>query len=443
MRVLMLSWEYPPHVVGGVGKHVADLVPALAAAGVEVHVVTPRLGGGLAEEQIVPNATVYRAQLPGMSREGYGLVEFTQMVNSRLEERAWRLHQQLGGFDLIHAHEWQVGYSAVGLKYAGRAPLAVTMHGTERGRGQGFLAGEQSRAIDSTEWRLTYEAWKVITVSRYMVDQIHSYFALPLDKIDAIPNGINFPDRVPISEDQRQAFRRGYAGDDEKIVFTVGRMVYEKGIQFLIDAAPSILAREPSTRFIVAGTGSYLDALQQRAMEQGVHERFSFTGYISDQDRDRLYLVADVAVFPSVYEPFGIVALEAMATGCPVVVSATGGLAEVVTHGETGLACNPGSADSLAWAILEILEHPDRARVRAQAARRAVIENYQWSRIADRTKELYRRIVHERAQSDWAPPELRHTQIYDHAGSESERDGSDGVAPMAEDSPIKERHRER
>lgn len=402
VRVLMLSWECPPHIVGGLGKHVSDLVPALAAAGVEVHVVTPNVCGGASVEEIAPNATVYRVALPDFLHDAHAPLAFAQANNTSLERKALDLHLRLGGFDVIHAHDWTVAQCAVALKYAARRPLIVTVHSTERGRGQGHLLDGEALAINSTEWWLTFEAWRVITVSHFMTGQLGHYFGIPQDKIDVIHNGVLLPTTPPLVGAERQVFRRRFAHDDERIIFSVGRMVHEKGLHVLIDAAPQILREHPATKFVVAGTGTQLDALRERAWERGVYQQFYFTGYVSDHDRDHLFQVADVAVFPSLYEPFGIVALEAMAHRCPVVVSATGGLTEVVRLYETGLTAHPGIPESLAWAVLETLDHPDWAAQRAEHAFKQVETLYNWTDIAAQTADVYRRVLRECGQCDWS-----------------------------------------
>ncbi len=408
MRVLTFAWEYPPHSVGGMGKHVCELAPALAAAGVEVHIVTPDICGGDAQEAPARGVTVYRVAVPSPTDGHGGVVTFAQLANAALERQARALHARLGGFDLVHAHDWLVAYSAVALKYAARVPLLATVHATERGRGQGHLDGEQSLAINGAEWWLTYEAWRVITVSRFMAHQVHDYFTVPYDKIDVIYNGVT-PPVARMSAAEGQSFRRRFAADGEPIAFCVGRVVHEKGVHILIDAAPEVLAEYGIVKFVVAGAGSQLEALRQRAYDRGLQDRFFFTGYIADEDRDRLYQVADVAVFPSLYEPFGIVALEAMAYHCPVVVAATGGLAEVVTLHETGMTSHPGSPESLAWALIETLRRPDWARMRAANAFHALEERYTWPKIAQETLNVYRRVQQEWRRSHWAQPRYEHT----------------------------------
>lgn len=408
LRVLMLSWEYPPHVVGGLGAHVAALAPALVRAGVQVQVVTPRWKGGEEQEPLVvtksrarktPSPSVYRINPPVM-RMGNFFAD-AQQTNLNLEEQALKVYDHNGGFDLIHAHDWLVAFAATSLKRMHKTPLLATIHATERGRGRGFLGGETSHAINGAEWWLTYEAWRVITCSQFMTGEVREYFNVPPDKIDVVPNGVDSTpfdelDGIDLSE-----FRKRWALPDERIVFNVGRVVHEKGAHLIVEAAPRVLAQVPNVKFIIAGTGSLADQLKRRAWELGVAEKVILAGFISDPDRNRLLKVADAAIYPSLYEPFGIVALEAMAAKCPVIVSDVGGLKEVVKHDITGVTIYPDNIDSTAWGILHTLQNPAAANARAAKAYRIVREEFNWDRIAEETREIYERIVRERTKAHW------------------------------------------
>ena len=399
MRVLMLSWEYPPHVVGGLGKHVAELAPALSAEGVEVHLLTPRWLGGPQQERL-GRGMVYRVDAPPHSE----LTDFfgdTQRCNGLLQEQGKRIVGEVGGFDIIHAHDWLVAFAAIGLKNEFKIPLLATIHATEHGRNRGNVSSDISQSIHSTEWWLTYEAWRVVCCSEYMASEVTNIFRSPRDKIDIIPNGIETGRFDALAGTNLSSFRAAYAAPDERIVFYVGRIVHEKGLGVLIEGAPRVLAGYPKTKFVIAGTGGYVEAARRRAKELGVAKSMYFTGFIPDESRDRLFKVADVAVFPSLYEPFGIVALEAMAARTPVVVSNVGGLAEVVTHAETGLLVYPDNPDSLAWGILETLRHPEWAAARVDNAYRKVVSEYNWRSIAARTAAVYARIARERAVTVW------------------------------------------
>lgn len=399
MRVLMLSWEYPPHTVGGMGRHVTELATALAQQQIEVHVVCPLLRGGLPSEQTADGVFVHRVTAPQM--EGYGYVSFVQQTNAVLEHAARHLCDQLGSFDLIHAHDWLTAGVAVALKHIWRRPLVVTIHATERGRQQGTLSSGHSDQINNLEWWMTYEAWRVITCSRFMADQVQAYFNSPADKIDVVPNGVHIlPDPFPTKQ-KRAAFRRRFVANGAPLVFYVGRIVYEKGLHVLIEAWPLVLQELPAARLVIAGTGEQLDRIKQRATELNINDSIIFTGFISDGDRERLYHSADVAVFPSIYEPFGIVALEAMAAGCPVVVTATGGLAEVVQLHETGIVVYPNDAESLAWGLLHTINHPDWAEARAVNALHDVRERYNWPTIASATIGVYQHAIEDWRKASW------------------------------------------
>jgi glycogen(starch) synthase len=405
MRVLMPTWEYPPHVVGGLGKHVIDLAPALVSQGIELHILTPQLRDAPSYELTPQGIHVHRIAPPLVADNS--MVTLVMQANLAMEQAALGLWQRFGGFDLIHAHDWLDATVGIALKHVWQRPLIATIHATERGRNQGFLTHNgYSERIDSLEWRLTYEAWRVICCSQFMGTQIHESFQTPRDKLDIIPNGIYTQPSPFANEEERLAFRRRFVSDDQPLVYYVGRLVYEKGLQVLLDAWPTVLQVMPQARLLIAGTGGYQASLRQQAYELGIAEQVVFAGFISDDERDKLYRVADVAVFPSLYEPFGIVALEAMAASCPVVVSNTGGLAEVVMPHETGLVVQQNDADSLAWGVLHTLQHPDWSRARAENALLAVRDNFNWHTIAQATVDVYKKTYAAWLESDWGKGRL-------------------------------------
>lgn len=399
MRVLMISWEYPPYVIGGLGKHVAELLPALAGAGVEVHLLTPRWRESPLQES-VHHALVHRVD--PLNKDEGDFYTLAWQTNAQLQEAALKLWAEVGGFDLIHVHDWLTAFAGCTLKHAYHTPLIATIHATERGRGRGYISTNLSRSIHEVEWWLTYEAWRVICCSEYMAQEVREYFQTPPDKIDVIPNGVDTARFDRWEGVDLTPFRAMYALPEEKIVFYVGRVVYEKGIETLIRAIPLVLRECPEAKFVIAGTGPNLDSLRQLSWELGVGAKVLFTGRIPDEDRDRLFKVADCAVFPSLYEPFGIVALEAMAARCPVVVAEVGGLKEVVQHAETGITVYPGDPHSVCWGILHTLQHPEWTKQRVENAYRKVVEQYNWPRIARLTIGVYQRVVEERRRiTNW------------------------------------------
>jgi glycogen synthase len=417
MRVLMLSWEYPPHVVGGLGKHVAELSPPLADL-VELHLVTPLRRGGKERERIAPSqrssatssggdpvgplgggGIVYR--IPSPARTYPDFYSEALHTNEMLERACEVILAEHGPFDLIHNHDWLTSFAARRLKHAHKLPLVATIHATERGRGQGTLLGEQAQRVHVAEWQLTYEAWRVICCTRYMASEVDRYFQTPLDKVDIIPNGVDPAPFQALEGKDLSAFRAQWAWPEDKIVLHVGRIVQEKGVEVLVRSVPLVLEEMPEARFIIAGTGPELERLRALVEELGISKRVSFPGFISDEDRDRLYKVADCAVFPSLYEPFGIVALEAMAAKTPVVVSEVGGLPEVVRHAETGITVYPGDPQSCAWGIVHTLRYPEWTRQRVTNAYDEVLHVFDWETIAHKTAKVYEQVLHESARVEW------------------------------------------
>jgi glycogen(starch) synthase len=408
VKVLMLSWEYPPHSVGGLGKHVMELVPALSRLGIEVHLITHGGSGGPAHETLAAGdagpresgrVMIHRA--PPVATSGGDFFAGARQMNDSFEATGRAVWRDYGPFDLIHAHDWLVGFAAVTLKHAYKVPLLSTIHATEYGRCRGVLGNEMSRAINHTEWWLAFESWRVICCSRFMADEVNVALNTPLDKVDVVPNGVDPARFDALAKEPLDTFRLRFAGADEAIVFYVGRVVYEKGVQLLVEAIARIRDQSVPVKLVVAGTGDSLHAVRQLAISLGVGPHCYFTGFIPDGVRDRLFRVANVAAFPSLYEPFGIVALEAMAARTPVVASAVGGLREVLRHDENGLTIHPNNVDSLVWGILTTLNDPAGAARRADAAYQMVVEEFNWDTIAQQTGDVYDRIVHERADVSW------------------------------------------
>ena len=394
MKVLMLSWEYPPKNVGGLAQHVYHLSKALAKHGVEVHVIT--VGGNDA--------------IPYEDREGVKVHRISPYSLSTPDFRTWILHlnfslleygvtlvNSLKNVDVLHAHDWLVAHAGRALKHSFQLPLVATIHATEYGRNNG-LHNDNQRYISDVEWWLTYEAWRVIVCSSYMERELGGFFQLPEDKITVIPNGVNAED---FSTGLGPKRTKHSPPNGEKYIFFIGRLVREKGVQVLLDAAPKILGRFPEARFIVAGTGPYEEHLRARTRERGLEHRVYFAGYVNDQIRNRLFQQSKVAVFPSLYEPFGIVALEAMAAGTPVVVSDTGGLREIVEHGVDGLKCYVGSPDSLADNIMAVLGDPGLAERLKENGYEKAKNKYSWFAVAGKTLDIYEEVIRESGRADW------------------------------------------
>ncbi|MCX7925464.1 MAG: glycosyltransferase family 4 protein [Fimbriimonadales bacterium] len=402
----MVSWEYPPRIVGGIARHVQELSEALAAQGVEVHVITATHPD--APDEATENGVyLHRTGVPPAAHGDF--LAGVYAMNAAFEARADALLQELLHGKparaqrepiLLHAHDWLALPAAKSLKHRYKLPLIATIHATEYGR-HGGIHSDLSRTINHIEWELSYEAWRVIVCSDFMRGEVIHALNTPYDKIKVIPNGIRAEKfRFEFPEAERAVFRARFAEPDQPLIFFVGRMVREKGVQILLQALPLVLSEFPRARLVIVG-GGYRAHLEEFVrfchLESAVH----FTGFIPDADLLRLYRVVDVAVYPSLYEPFGIVALEAMAAGAPVVVSDAGGLKEVVRHEETGILTWAGNPESLAWGILRVLQDPDAARRRAQNALKAVQREFNWRRIARETWQVYRSVWAEFRAVEW------------------------------------------
>ncbi|MHB9094173.1 MAG: glycosyltransferase family 4 protein [Eubacteriales bacterium] len=391
MKILMLSWEYPPKNVGGLAQHVYHLSKAIAKHGAEVHVIT--VGGNDA----VPYEDHDGVKVHRVNPYSLSTPDFRTSIlhlNFSLLEYAVALANSLKNVDVIHAHDWLVAHAGRALKHSFQLPLVATIHATEYGRNNG-LHNDNQRYISDVEWWLTYEAWRVIVCSTYMQRELNGFFQLPVDKITVIPNGVTVED-FPAKSNYMTRNR-------EKYIFFIGRLVREKGVQVLIDAAPRILARFPEARFIIAGKGPFEEHIRARIRERGLEHRIQLAGYVNDQMRNRYFKQSSVAVFPSLYEPFGIVALEAMAAGTPVVVSDTGGLSEIVEHGIDGLKCYAGSPDSLADNIMAILGDSRVAeRLKINGYDKAS-RKYSWFAIAGRTLQVYEEVIQQSKRAVWRP----------------------------------------
>jgi glycosyltransferase involved in cell wall biosynthesis len=395
MKVLVLAWEFPPRIVGGIARHVAELYPELGKRGHELHLVTVEFGHAPRYE-LVDGVHVHRVGVG----DSHDFFHWVVNMNESMGQHGGKLLLEEGPFDLIHAHDWLVGDAAIALKNTFKIPLVATIHATEHGRFNGIYS-EQQRYVSQKEAQLAHEAWRIIVCTNYMRLEIERALGASWDKIDVVYNGI-YPDKVKRPQNfDPEKIRGHFAQDQEKIVYYVGRMTYEKGISVLLRAAPKIIwEMDNQVKFVLIGTGN-MNEFKQQAWDSGIWHKCYFTGFMSDEDLNQFRFIADCAVFPSLYEPFGIVVLENFAARVPVVVSDTGGLPEIVRHGRTGLVTWANDANSLAAGILDILKNPSFAQQLVDNAYDDLERRFAWEKLAQQTDAVYGRILHERAQIDW------------------------------------------
>jgi glycogen(starch) synthase len=298
-----------------------------------------------------------------------------------------------GQFDVVHAHDWLVTHTAVTIAEHLERPLVATIHATEAGRHQGWLPDDLNRSIHSVEWWLGHEASRVLVCSSYMKWEVTRLLELPPSKVEAIPNGVD-SSIWKAAPSAVQAARTRYAGEGPLVGFA-GRLVYEKGVQHLVSAIPQMRDEHPGLRVVIAGDGPYREELIDAARKLKLQRTISFTGFLNERELPAVLAATNATVVPSLYEPFGMVALEAAAAGAPLAVADTGGLAEIIESGVTGVTFPHSDPDALATAVGSLLSAPEHAQSLARQALTMVGERYGWQSIAAKTAGAYYAAIDE------------------------------------------------
>jgi glycogen synthase len=389
MRVLILSWEYPPLIEGGLARHVRKLAENLAAQDVDVHVLARGREEDPAEQE-VGGVLVHRVREPERPRDLSEFVAWIEHMNSDMLAAGVEVGDRYE-FDVVHGHDWLVASAGDHLAKRFRAPLVVTIHATEYGRHQGWVDKHPQSYIHGVERWMARRADGVVVCSHYMQGHVADIYGIAEDKVQVIPNGIDPLDLAPV--DDLAQLRARFAAPTEKLVLLIGRLVYEKGFQIALDALPRVIARLDGVRFLVAGSGTHEAELKAQARRLGLDRHGSFMGWIGDDVLRSLYRIADLCVVPSIYEPFGLVALEAMASGCPCIVADTGGLREVVPNDDVGMRFRSRDPRSLAQMMEWVLANP-ALRYRLVTEASAHVARFDWSDVARRTDEVYAELVH-------------------------------------------------
>jgi glycogen(starch) synthase len=393
MRVLIVSWEYPPVVIGGLGRHVHALARRLVAAGHQVRVLSRQPAGTDAsthptEEELADGVRVLRvAEDPAHLEFERDMVAWTLAMSHGMVRAApcwlknWRP-------DVVHAHDWLVAHAAIGVADLLEVPLVATLHATEAGRHAGWLTSVVSQQVHSVEWWLAQRADALITCSEAMRAEVACLFERDPGEIHVLHNGIE-PRRWRVRRAEVDAMRDRYVPDRAPLLLYFGRLEYEKGVHDLIAALPRIRHAHPGTRLLVAGTGTQTEFLVEQTRTHRVRRAVRLVGHLPDRALAALLAAADAVVLPSRYEPFGMVALETAAAGTPLVASTVGGLGEVVHDGVTGLSFAPADLAGIAAAVSTVLSDPKAAAVRARAARARLRSEFDWDRIAEATAGVY------------------------------------------------------
>ena len=384
MRPLILSWEYPPLIEGGLARHVRKLAENLADQGAEPHVLT-RGHEESPDEEEVNGVQIHRVREPKRPRELGEFVTWIEHMNGDMLAAGVELGDRYE-FDVVHGHDWLVAVAGDHLAKRFRCPFAVTSHATEYGRHQGWVDKHPQSHIHGVERWMANRAERVITCSSYMREHVADIYGLEEERVTVIPNGIDPEDLVPVAD--LDDLRLRFAEPDEQLVLLVGRLVYEKGFQLALEALPGLIERVGRVRFLVAGSGTHEQELRQQATALGLDEHGTFLGWIGDDVLHSLYRIADLTVVPSIYEPFGLVALEAMASGCPCLVADTGGLREVVPNEDVGLRFEARDPQSLS-AMAERLLTDEELRDRLVAEASEHVLTFDWGDVARQARTVY------------------------------------------------------
>ncbi len=375
MRILLVTWEFPPETVGGVGAHVDGLSKSLAKDGHEVCIFT-LAAPGIVEDQILAGVRIIRADIDLPWLPENDAVGFVSSGNHHITA----LLAQLDDWrpDVVHAHDWRSAWAGHTLANLCAVPLVTTFHSTARGRHGGNVPDGDPASIHSVESWIANVSQRVICCSRFMQREVIDGFELMPDHVQLIPNGVDVDVWAPIGDQYRS-----------RLVLAWGRVQYEKGFQVLAQAIGRLRGRVPGIRCVIAGRGPYLPELQSQVDIEGVSDLVHLAGYVTDEELRSLLHEAGCVVIPSLYEPFGIVALESLAANAPTIVARTGGLAEIMEGTEASLMFEPGNAKELATRIERVLMNPHVSQnMQAQGAE-ILHARFSWDAIARSTVSAY------------------------------------------------------
>ncbi|MCX8188106.1 MAG: glycosyltransferase family 4 protein [Nitrososphaeria archaeon] len=385
MRILMLSWEYPPNIIGGIARHVDELSKFLAKKNVEVTIITPEVSGAPLYE-VKDNIRIFRVPIQIPAPNFYTWIF---ILNHFFSKKIAQLTREDKTFDIIHAHDWMtVPCSSEAKLYTG-SNFILTFHSLEFKRSQGSQTLE-SRMIESIEWWGSYDAQKIIVCSDSMKKDVIGRFNVPEEKLVIIPNGIDTT-RLNITVNTSETRRKYNVFWKETMILFVGRLTPQKGCEYLIRAMPHILGKY-NAKLVIVGDGPSRGFLESEVNRLGLSDRVIFTGFLPDDEMIKLLKSTDVLVVPSIYEPFGIVALEGMAAGVPVIASDVDGLSEIIEHGVNGIKVFPRDPYSIYWGIDTILSNPSLAESIKRKARESINKRFSWEAIAEKTIEVYKKV---------------------------------------------------
>jgi len=413
MRIGFFVWEYPPAIVGGLGTYADYLTREYVSLGHDVTVFTLN-PGNLKTRQVQKGVEVHRPLIADASnflpvfvvddlkRWGtnirmfndiliYNTLSATKFVNSMIKKEGCK-------FDVVCIHDWLSSMAGLMIKNETKIPVVFHVHSTEWGRS----GGPGSEVVSHLEWATSQEVDKIITVSHAMQEDLTRH-GWPKSRISVVWNGVDPVRYNPknCNAEEVNAVRRRYGiSPDEKMILFIGRLTWVKGVTNLVQAMPTVLAEYPQTKLVILGKGEQQNDIVEAANRLGIGNkmvcRFEF---VPEEERILNYSAADLCIFPSTYEPFGIVSLEAMAMEKPLVVGAKGVVGfkeQVMSSGpeQNGVHVDGGNPGDIAWGIREVLSDPDRAKQWGENGRTRVLKYFTWRKVAEQTLQIYESLQH-------------------------------------------------
>jgi glycosyltransferase involved in cell wall biosynthesis len=409
----VLVYEYPPKIVGGLGTYAAEITRKFVLMDNDVTVFTMNDDAGdLPTREIWRGIEIHRPlhidvsdSLPDVIAEDikkwgrgihlfskiliYNYLSASKLVNELIKKESFK-------YDIAIAHDWLSAIGGITVKKEAGLPFAFHVHSTEKGR----TLGNGSEVVSNIELHAAKAADMIVTVSYAMKDEL-TQLGFPKEKIQVSYNGVDpqkySPESVSPNEIKKVRERYGVK-DDELMILFIGRLVGVKGVDKLIMSMPHILEKHPNAKLVILGLGDLQEYLSNlvKAMRLGNSVKFRFE-FVPEEERILHYAACDLAVFPSFYEPFGIVVLEAMSMEKPVVVGAAGvsGMREIVIccgEDQCGYHIDPNNPTDIAWGINSTLENADKRKWLGKNGRRRVMNEFTWDRVAEKTLELYQKI---------------------------------------------------
>jgi glycogen(starch) synthase len=419
LRIAFFVWEYPPALVGGLGTYAEYITREYVSMGNDVTVFTLN-PGNLKTREIMKGVEVHRPLVADASNVFpmfvvddlrnwgtnirmfnnifiYNVLSASKFINSMVKKEGLN-------YDVVCVHDWLSSVAGLMVKNETRVPVAFHVHSTEWGR----AGGQGSEVVSHLEWATSQKVDKIVTVSHAMQEDLARH-GWPKSKISVVWNGVDPDEYSPSKCEPREVdeIRCKYRiKPDEKMILFLGRLTWVKGVTNLVQAMPTVLSEYSSAKLVILGKGEQQNDILETASRLGISERVACRfEFVPERERILHYAASDVCIFPSIYEPFGIVSLEAMSMGKPIIVGAQGVVGfreQVVPYGpdQNGVHVNGGSAADIAWGIKEVLCDPNRAKRWGENGRKRVLQYFTWREAAKQTLQIYETLRHPEEQQE-------------------------------------------